>query len=165
MPHGSPRDIDIIDAEFRVVGRSRWAAWMAQFPSKHDRFAFTCTATAPFALLGGLLLGFFDLAFFGAVLLCAVGCLASTEWKRYGVVGLVLAVLLATAGCRPLGTSDSASAAWATEKTKAPKEVQASIREATKYRDPRQSLTVKGIDVLNGGVATNSAKELKHEVR
>ena len=80
MRRVSPYDIDIIDAEFRVISRSRWADWMAQFPNKRDRLAFVCTVMAPLALLGGLVMGFLHFAFLGAVLICTVGCLVSTQW-------------------------------------------------------------------------------------
>ncbi|BDU15384.1 hypothetical protein [Lysobacter auxotrophicus] len=162
----SSHQIDIIDAEFRVIGRSRWAGWMAQFPSKRDRFAFVCSVIAPLAVLGGVLLGFFHFAFLAAVLIVTVGCLVSTEWQRYGVLGLVVASLLATSGCSQEATPEPQRATLASDRqAKLPEEVRASIRRATKYRDPRKGVTPMGIDILSGEVKANDEKDTTHEAR
>ena len=162
----SSHQIDIIDAEFRIIGRSRWAGWMAQFPNKRDRFAFVCSIIAPLAVLGGVLLGFFHFAFLAAVLIVTVGCLVSTEWQRYGVLGLVVASLLATSACSQEATPEPQRATLANDRqAKSPEEVRASIREATKYRDPRQGVTPKGIDILSGEVKNKDEKDTTHEAR
>lgn len=164
MRRVSPCDIDIIDAEFRVIGRLRWAGWMAQFPNKRDRFAFVCSVIAPLVVLGGVLLGFIHFAFLAAVLVVTVGCLVSTEWQRYGVLGLVVASLLATSGCSQETTSEPPRATLASEQEiKSPEEVQASIREATKYCDPREGLKPKRIDILSGDVKAKDDREATHE--
>ncbi|MDG2517373.1 hypothetical protein [Lysobacter soli] len=163
MRRVSPCDIDIIDAEFRVIGRSCWAGWMAH-PNKRDRSAFVCSVIAPLAVLGGLLLGFIHFAFLAAVLIVTVGCLVSTEWQRYGVLGLVVASLLATSGCSQETTPEPPRATLASEQqAKSPEEVQASIREATKYRDPREGVMPKGIDILSGEVKAKDDKDATHE--
>jgi hypothetical protein len=166
MRRVSPCDIDIIDAEFRVIGRSRWACWMAQFPNKRDRFAFVCSVIAPLAVLGGMLLGFIHFAFLAAVLIVTVGCLVSTEWQRYGLLGLVVASLLATSGCSQETMPEPPRATPASEQqAKSPDELQASIREATKYRDPREGLKPQGIDILSGEVKAKDDKDATNEAR
>jgi len=162
----SPHHIHIVDAEFRVIGRSRWAGWMAQFPNKRDRFAFVCSVIAPLAVLGGILLGFIHFAFLAAALIVTVGCLVSTEWRRYGVLGVVVASLLATSGCSQETTIPTPTrATLASEQARSPDQVQASIREATKYRDPREGLTPKGVDMLSGEVKAKDDKDANDEAR
>ncbi|RDY66719.1 hypothetical protein DX912_11380 [Lysobacter soli] len=166
MRRVSPCDIDIIDAEFRVIGRPRWAGWMAQFPNKRDRFAFVCSVIAPLAVLGGVLLGFVHFAFLAAVVIVTVGCLVSTEWQRYGALGLMVASLLATIGCSQETTHEPPRATLASEQqAKSTEEAQASIREATRYRDPREGLKPKGIDILSGEVNAKGDKDATHEAR
>lgn len=163
----SPHHNHIIDADFRVIGRSRWAGWMAQFPNKRDRFAFVCSVVAPLAVLGGLLLGFIHSAFLAAVLIVTLGCLVSTEWQRYGVLGLVVASLLATSGCSKETTmpAPTRTTLASEQQAKSPEEVRASIREATKYRDPREGLKPKGIDMLSGEVKSKGDKDATDEAR
>lgn len=163
----SPHHIHITDADFRVIGRSRWAGWMAQFTNKRDRFAFVCNVIAPFAVLGGVLLGFIHAAFLAAVLIVTIGCLVSTERQRYGVLGLVVASLLAVSGCSQETTMRAPTRATlaSEQQVKTPEEVQASIREATTYRDPREGLKPKGIDMLTGKVKAKDDKDATDEVR
>jgi len=165
MRRVSPHDTEIVDAEFRVVGRPHWTDWKIRFPDKRDRFAFICSAIAPLVVLGGVLLGFVHFAFLNAVVIVTAGCLVSTEWQRYGVLGLVLASLLATSGCSSQDVTPEPSRATLAGEQQAmsSEEVQASIREATRYRDPRESLKPKGIDVLSGEVQPKDEKDATHE--
>ncbi len=165
MRRVSSHDIEIIDADFRVIGRPRWAGWLAQFPNNCDRFAFGCSVMAPLALLGGLMLGFFNIAFLAAVAIVAIGCLVSTEWKRYGVLGLMVATLLVTSSCRQEAAAPEATRAMlASEQAKSPEEVQASIREATKYQDSSEESEPRGIDILSGEVKAKDDKDAPYEV-
>ncbi len=166
MRRVSPRDPDIIDAEFRVLGRPHWTDWMVRFPDNRDRFAFVCSVIAPLAVLGGLVLDHLQVAILGAVALCTVGCLVSTQWKRYGLLGLVVMGLLSINGCsQERAAPEPQRAVLASEMGKTPKEVKASIREATKYRDPREGMKPKGIDILSGEVKAKDSKDASHEAR
>ncbi|PPU05234.1 hypothetical protein XacyCFBP2565_21980, partial [Xanthomonas arboricola pv. corylina] len=80
--------------------------------------------------------------FIAGLLLVGIAAMLTEQHKPIGLASLALAVLLATTGCskapEPLSPDH-------TEKTQA--EVQASIREATKYRDPRAGFKPKPIVV------------------
>jgi len=166
MPYVSPHDTDIVDAEFRVVGRPHWTDWKIRFPNKRDRFAFVCSGIAPLVVLGGVLLGFIHFAFLVAVLIVTIGCLVSTEWQRYGALGLLVASLLATSGCSQETMHELPRATLASEQqAKSPEEAQASIRGATRYRDPREGLKPKVIDILSGEVNAKGDKDATHEAR
>lgn len=164
MRRVSPHDTEIVDAEFRVIGRPHWTDWKIFFPQQRDRFAFVCSVIAPLVVLGGVLLGFIHSAFLAAVLIVTVGCLVSTEWRPYGVLGVMVSALLATSGCSQEATPEPPRDRLASEQqAKSPEGVQASVREATRYRDPRGELKPKGIDILSGEVKAKDDKGATHE--
>ena len=79
---------------------------------------------------------------------------------------LAVASLLATSGCSKETTMpDPTRTTLASEQqAKSPEELRASIREATKYRDPREGLKPKGIDMLSGEVKSKGDKDATDEV-
>ena len=78
---------------------------------------------------------------------------------------LALAVALALSGC----TSDPQSANKVRQASPRPAasgvDAHASIREATRYHDPRERLKPKGIDILNGETKAKDNKDISHEAR
>lgn len=159
-------DTDIVDAEFRVVTRSRWADWTNRLPNRTDQLAFLCVLLASVVLLGCLLASHHRLAVLYAVLLCTIGCLLSTGWRRYGALGVVLMALLSTTGCGAEAQAPmQARAMLASEKVQTPYEVQSRIRAATKYRDPREGWEPKRIDISNGAVKAANVKDAAYDNR
>ena len=157
---------DIVDAEFRVISRSLWAGWMAQLQNQGDRIAFTLNLAAVLVCLGGLLLGFMHLAFLLSAALATAAALASVEYKHYSLFGIALVALLATSGCsQQVAAPTRDRAMLAGEKAKTPEEVQASIRAATRYQDPRRGWKPNGIDIQGGQVMPKARSEADNAAR
>ncbi|KLA49990.1 hypothetical protein [Xanthomonas euvesicatoria] len=149
---------DIIDAEFRVIPASRLDAWKIQLPSTQERIGFVLAAIAGAAVIGGVLTGHLFGGFIAGLMLVGIAAMLTEQHKPLGLASLGLAVMLATTGC----SKDPAPlAADHTEKSQ--DEVQASIREATKYHDPRAGFKPKPIVV--GGAAQEPAKEKGNDSR
>lgn len=155
---------DVIDAEFRVISRSLWAGWMAQLPHKNDRIAFILCLAAPLTVIGAVLTGFPYLAFLFSSLLATAAALVSTEYKRFSILGGAVVALLATSGCsKELAAHAPERVVLASEEAEMPAEAQANIRAATKYRDPREGYTPKGIDIQGGQVKLQDDREVDHD--
>ncbi len=153
---------DIVDTEFRVISRSLWAGWMDQLQNEGDRIAFTLNLAAG----GGLLLGFMHPAFLLSAVPTTAAALASVEHKHYSVFGIAVVALLATSGCRQQVAAPTLDRAMlAGEKGKTPEEVQASIRAATRYQDPRRGWKPNGIDIQGGQVMPKARSEADNAAR
>ncbi len=136
-----------IDVHHSVIERPRRRTWRAQIPQRSDRIALLLCAVAPAALLIWPLLDLRNEAFVLAALLCGGACLISSEWKTLGLACLAIAALLSTSGCVPSEISSRAtSASPSSEMSAADK----SIREATRYKDPRLGYTPEKIDIVKG---------------
>lgn len=144
------------DVEFRVVTTRPRRRRLPQLPDVGDRLALVFC----FLSLGSLslwpLLGLMNGAFIVATLLSSAACLVSSEWKRYAVVGLLVAALLCTSGCTDARPTDVTSS----ERIDASTGPSASIREATRYQDPRLGHLPKKIDLLRGEVVGGNQREV-----
>ncbi|WP_407549682.1 hypothetical protein [Xanthomonas euvesicatoria] len=143
---------DIIDAEFRVIPASRLDAWRLQLPRRQDRIGYVLAAVAGLAVVAGVLTGHMVGGFTAGLVLAGIAAMLTEQHKPIGLASLGLALMLATTGCskEPAPLSES-------QPVKTEAEVQASIREATKYRDPRAGFKPKPIVV--GGATQEPAKE------
>ncbi|MCL1574860.1 hypothetical protein M3O56_18725, partial [Xanthomonas nasturtii] len=152
----------------RVITPSRWNSWMAQLPNRQERIAFGMVAAAAAIVIAGLSFGLFLMngpaplmAFFGesepsrgagasvihtviigAVILAGVACLLTESHKRLGVIAMILAALLMSSGCSKAPEPPQAAQE---HPVRTQEEVNASIREATRYRDPRAGFKPKPI--------------------
>lgn len=149
----------VIDVQYRVIASARRRRWLVQLPHECDRVAFFICALSPAALLMWPLLSLRNEAFIVAALLCSAGCLISSEWKRLGIAGLLVASLLATAGC---GKSEPSSRATSAQLSGEMSASDTSIREATRYRDPRLGYTPKRIDLIKGEATGGGNKDAIH---
>jgi len=150
---------EIIDAEFRVI---RPAALLGR--SAHaDRLIGGMLAVAAMLSIGlGTYYGAFMQGFLVAVLLASCCALRTTTHRHLALVGLALAAALGLSACTPASTAPEASAPAAAP-TKA--EVQDSIREATRYRDPRQGWMLKPMAMPGRSQPVALATEAEHERR
>lgn len=143
---------DATDVEFRVITTRQRRQSLQKPVHGGDRLATVFCILSLASLSLWPLLGLMTEAFIVATLLSSVGCLVSSEWKRYAVAGALIAALLATSGCtdpRPTSSTSSPQTAAQADDTSA------SIREATRYRDPRLGHRPKGIDLLSGQVVSS----------
>jgi hypothetical protein len=148
-----------IDVHHSVIERSRRRTWRAQIPQRCDRIALLVCAMAPAALLIWPLLDLRNEAFVLAALLCGGACLISSEWKTLGLASLAIAALLATSGCVPSEISSRATGASPSSEMSA---ADTSIREATRYQDPRLGYTPKKIDIVKGEAVGGDKEDAVH---
>jgi len=148
-----------IDVHHSIIERARRRTWRAQIPQRCDRIALLVCAMAPVALLIWPLLDLRNEAFALAALLCGGACLISSEWKTLGLASLAIASLLATSGCVSSETSSRATSVSTSRDMSA---VDASIREATRYQDPRLGYTPKKIDIVKGEAAGGDKEDAIH---
>lgn len=148
-----------IDANHSVIERARRRTSSAHIPQRCDRIALLICSTAPAALLLWPLLDLRNEAFVLALLICGGACLISSEWKKLGIASLVVASLLATSGCVASETSSREASVPPPRRISA---VDTSIREATRYRDPRIGYTPKKIDIVKGEAVDGDKGEAIH---
>lgn len=143
---------DATDVEFRVITTRQRRQSLQEPVRSGDRLASVFCLLSIASLSLWPLFGLMTESFIVATLLSSAGCLVSSEWKRYAVAGALIATLLATSGCtdpRPTSSSSSTQTAAQAE------DASTSIREATRYRDPRLGHQPKGIDLLSGQVVSS----------
>ncbi|CAD2265252.1 hypothetical protein X12_004525 (plasmid) [Xanthomonas arboricola] len=145
---------DTIDAEFRVIPASRLDAWRLQLPRLQDRLGYVLAAVAAVAIVAGVLTGHMVAGFVAGLALVGVAAMLTEEHKAKGLGALAMAVVLATSGCSK-EPEDLAPAH--TEKTQA--EVQDSIRQATRYRDPREGFKPKPLPVPGAAESTEKGND------
>ena len=157
MATGTPPAANV---EFRVVTTRPRRRRLPQLPDRGDRLALVFC----FLSLGSLslwpLLGLMPEAFIAANLLIGAACLVSRELKRYAYVGLLITALLGTSECteaRPTDLTSSDRIGASTGPSSA------SIREATRYQDPRLGHRPKKIDILRGAVVRDRQGEVINE--
>lgn len=148
-----------IDVHHSVIERARRRTWRAQIPQRSDRIALLLCAMAPAALLIWPLLDLRNEAFVLATVLCGGACLISSKWKTLGLASFAIAALLATSGCVPSDISSRATSASPSSGMSAADE---SIREATRYKDPRLGYTPKKIDIFKGEAVGGNQKDAIH---
>ena len=148
-----------IDVHHSVIERARRRTWRAQIPQRCDRIALLVCAMAPAVLLIWPLLDLRNEAFVLASLLCGGACLISSEWKRLGLASLAIASLLATSGCVPSETSSRATSVPPSSELSA---ADTSIREATRYQNPRLGYTPKKIDIVKGETVGGHQEDASH---
>lgn len=148
-----------IDVHHSVIERARRRTWRAQIPQRCDRIALLVCAMSPVALLLWPLLDLRNEAFIFAALLCGGACLISSEWKTLGLASLAIASLLATSGCVPSETSVRATSVSPSSEMSA---ADTSIREATRYQDPRLGYTPKKIDIVKGEAVGGDKEDAVH---
>ena len=148
------------DVEFRVVTTRPRRRRFPQLLDGGDRIALVFCLLSLASLSLWPLLGLMTEAFIVATLLSSAGCLVSSEWKRYAAVGLLIAALLGTSGCTEARPTDLTSS----QRNAAPAGASsASIREATRYQDPRLGHRPKKIDILRGAVVRDRQGEVINE--
>jgi len=151
---------DATDVEFRVITTRQRRQSLQKPIHGDDRLAYAFCLLSIAALSLWPLFGLMTESFMVATLLSSAGCLVSSEWKRYAVAGALIVALLATSGCtgsRPTSSSSSTQIGVQAD------DASASIREATRYRDPRLGHQPKGIDLLGGQVVSSNRGDSDNE--
>lgn len=150
-------DLEILDAEFRVIPTSALDTWKLQLPRTQDRVGYILVAVASIIVVAGVVSGHLTGGFITSLLMVGVAAMLTDHHRPIGMVSLGLAVILAATGCSDERTPLSGAQA---EQSQAA--AQASIREATKYHDLRAEFRPKPIVV---GGTTEPAKEKAHDRR
>lgn len=145
---------EIIDAEFRVIPASPLDAWKQQLPRTQERIGYVVAAGAGVVAVAGIFAGHMLAGFVVALALCGLAAMLTEDHRTKGLACFAMAIVLATSGC-----SQAPAPLAADHAQPAAAEVQESIREATRYRDPREGFTPKPLPVPGAADATAAGEE------
>ncbi|MGH8038890.1 MAG: hypothetical protein ACRES5_17265 [Pseudomonas sp.] len=150
-------DARIIDAEFRVIPTSPPDTLKLQHRRTQGRVGCVLVTLAAAAAIAGVASGHLVGGFIASLSLAGVAAMLTENQKSLGLASLALAVLLATNGCSKEPKPRSPAHA-----DRAQAETQASIREATTYRDPRAGFRPKPVVVGRSPELDEEKSDVRH---
>lgn len=146
------RDSDVIDVAFRVIEPARRASTQSDFP-----LAVLLSLACMLSIGGGTYLGAPVTGMGVAVLLCSLATLTTPSHKHLAPVGFAIALAIGLSACTPAPPPAAAG------KDKAA--IDASIRAATRYEDPRKGWTPRPMTLPGREQPSEQPKEAGHESR
>ncbi|MDI9239448.1 hypothetical protein QLQ15_11090 [Lysobacter sp. LF1] len=157
------RDFSVVDAAFHVA---RNAADRRGLPPRAERgVGITLCVVGILLISCGTYFSVLTTSVIIMLVLTSLCSFLTRSHRHLAPFCLALSVALGLSGC----SSDPQSANKADLASPRPAasgvDVHGSIREATRYHDPREGLKPKGIDILNGEAKAKDNKDISDEVR
>jgi len=157
------RDFSVVDAAFNFV---RSAASQGGLPPRAERgVGIALSVTGILLISCGTYFGLLTTSVSIMLALSSLGAFLTRSHRHLAPFCLVLAVVLGLPGCSSDGPSPNRTDLASPRPATLRGDVQGSIREATRYHDPREGLKLKGIGILSGEVKAEDEKDATHEAR
>lgn len=157
------RDLSVVDAAFNVI---RYAADRRCLSPRAERGVGITLCVVGILLIGcGTYLDALTTSVSIMLVLTSLCSFLTRSHRHLAPFCLALALALGLSGCSSNAQSANKSDQASSRPAASGGDVQRSIREATRYHDPREGLKPKRIDMLSGETKAKDNKDISHEVR
>jgi hypothetical protein len=155
------RDSRVANAAFNSFRAT--AGRLGLSPRAERVIGITLSTTAILVIGCGTYLGALSTSMCITLVLASLCSLLTRSHRHLAPYGLALALALGLSGCSPDARPDDRAGSALAGSATTQGDLRTSIREATRYRDPREGLNPKGINLLDGEAQDTNGKDANHE--